>query len=122
MRPSKAPDDARYGPNSYYPGMWHLPQISASTAWDTTTGSKQVGSSALHAQEPQPLRRLSAAPAPSQVPTRRNQNKFALLLSASCLQVGVCVIDTGARPTHQDLAGNIAGGWNRCVQAAALTL
>lgn len=27
-------------------------------------------------------------------------------------QVGVCVIDTGARPTHQDLAPNIKAGWN----------
>jgi len=27
-------------------------------------------------------------------------------------QVKVCVIDTGARRTHQD-HGNIAGGWNR---------
>ena len=25
----------------------------------------------------------------------------------------VCVIDTGARRTHQDLAANIVGGWNR---------
>ena len=29
-------------------------------------------------------------------------------------QARVCVIDTGARRTHQDLAGNIVGGWNRC--------
>ncbi|PSC73906.1 Alkaline phosphatase [Micractinium conductrix] len=27
--------------------------------------------------------------------------------------VKVCVIDTGARRTHQDLTNNIAGGWNR---------
>ncbi|KAL4457272.1 hypothetical protein ABPG75_012137 [Micractinium tetrahymenae] len=27
--------------------------------------------------------------------------------------VPVCVIDTGARKTHQDLAANIKGGWNR---------
>lgn len=27
--------------------------------------------------------------------------------------VQVCVIDTGARRTHQDLQANIAGGWNR---------
>lgn len=31
----------------------------------------------------------------------------------SRLQVPVCVIDTGARRTHQDLAANIRGGWNR---------
>lgn len=31
--------------------------------------------------------------------------------------VGVCVIDTGARGTHSDLAPNIAGGWDRCAGA-----
>ncbi|PRW20999.1 subtilisin-like serine protease [Chlorella sorokiniana] len=29
--------------------------------------------------------------------------------------VGVCMIDTGARRTHQDLAANIVGGWNTAV-------
>lgn len=29
------------------------------------------------------------------------------------LQVRVCVIDTGARQTHEDLRANIVGGWNR---------
>jgi len=29
-------------------------------------------------------------------------------------EVKVCVIDSGVRSTHQDLAANIAGGWNRC--------
>lgn len=29
------------------------------------------------------------------------------------------MIDTGARPTHEDLQGNIVGGWNRCGDAAA---
>lgn len=28
--------------------------------------------------------------------------------------VKVCMIDTGARRSHQDLQANIAGGWNRC--------
>jgi hypothetical protein len=32
------------------------------------------------------------------------------------LQVKVCVIDSGVRTTHQDLAANIAGGWNRAVK------
>ncbi|PSC68690.1 Extracellular basic protease [Micractinium conductrix] len=32
-------------------------------------------------------------------------------------EVKVCVIDTGAQPSHQDLAGNIAGGWNRAFGA-----
>ncbi len=26
----------------------------------------------------------------------------------------MCVIDTGARQTHEDLHDNIVGGWNRC--------
>lgn len=30
------------------------------------------------------------------------------------LQVRVCVIDSGLRRTHEDLAANVAGGWNRC--------
>jgi len=29
------------------------------------------------------------------------------------LQVKVCVIDSGVNRNHGDLAGNIAGGWNR---------
>lgn len=28
-------------------------------------------------------------------------------------EIRVCVVDSGARPTHEDLAANIAGGWNR---------
>ena len=34
------PDDYYY---AYFSSLWHLPQISAPQAWDTTTGSKQVG-------------------------------------------------------------------------------
>ena len=34
------PDDYYYG---YFSSLWHLPQVSAPQAWDTTTGSKQVG-------------------------------------------------------------------------------
>ena len=30
-------------------------------------------------------------------------------------EVGVCVVDSGARPDHEDLKERIVGGWNRCV-------
>lgn len=28
--------------------------------------------------------------------------------------VGVCLIDTGIRQTHEDIAANFVAGWNRC--------
>ncbi|EFN54517.1 hypothetical protein CHLNCDRAFT_135242 [Chlorella variabilis] len=68
------PNDVFFGT---YSSHWHLSQISAPVAWDTTTGSKQVG---------------------------------------------VCMVDTGARVTHQDLAGNIASAWNRAGSPANDTL
>jgi len=42
--------------------------------------------------------------------------------AAFCLQVGVCVIDTGIRSTHEDLAANFKGGWNRwvCIMCAGM--
>ncbi|KAL4458872.1 hypothetical protein ABPG75_013737 [Micractinium tetrahymenae] len=59
------PNNAFY--NSYS-RQWHVDRVWAPQAWDTATGSKQVG---------------------------------------------ICIIDSGARVTHQDLAGNIVGVWNR---------
>ncbi|PSC71702.1 kinesin KIFC3 isoform X4 isoform A [Micractinium conductrix] len=33
-------------------------------------------------------------------------------LTTGSAEVNVCVVDTGARSTHMDLAGNLAGGWS----------
>ncbi|KAL4426150.1 hypothetical protein ABPG77_007432 [Micractinium sp. CCAP 211/92] len=37
-------------------------------------------------------------------------------------QVKVCVIDSGVRRTHEDLAANIAGGWNRALNLTSWTM
>lgn len=40
--------------------------------------------------------------------------------SGYCLCCCDCRIDTGARRTHQDLRGNIVGGWNTCAGVACM--
>lgn len=54
--------------------------------------------------------------APACAPRRRlcTETESSGPFRCICSQVRVCVIDTGARPTHEDLRDNIVGGWNRC--------
>ncbi|KAL4421171.1 hypothetical protein ABPG77_003354 [Micractinium sp. CCAP 211/92] len=73
--------------------------------------------------EPVYYRKLSAVPNDPFYPAKATTSGLWFLdriaapaawdITTGSSSVPVCVIDTGARRTHQDLAANIKGGWNR---------
>ena len=135
--PTAVPNDALFAAGTRYSGLWHLPAISAPAAWDVTTGSSEVCAAGAPGRLQEGRCATSPPTAPARRPCRRATHIHPPTPRSICVplpratphdsrsfpsrtlaqQVKVCVIDTGAQPSHQDLAGNIAGGWNRAFGA-----
>jgi hypothetical protein len=88
-----------------YTSQWHHPKIASPAAWDTTTGSDRVRAS------PPPALPLAASPLPA-LPPRALSHRCHPPLTAYPPQVKVCIIDSGLRIDHPDLAANVVKGWN----------
>jgi hypothetical protein len=97
-QPTAMPDDTYYTARNT---LWHLNQIQAPVAWETTTGSREVRFC---------LACCCVVPAPAACAHLPSQ-----LLPPPAPQVKVCIIDTGLRRDHEEfLDGRVIKGWNRC--------